>query len=163
MFIMFMMRFSYQGSETPFLILRMKYHSNASLAKCTQRPLEAQFLLRGGFCGIARKANPRLPKSARQNAFQVGISSGSPPAITLGRLWAVAVTMLSIMKPVFGTPVGTGVATGGAMAIQTPIAKMFLYFGLRWNSSTMTKPRGFTSPSSPISAGIPRNAGNIIA
>ncbi len=36
---------------------------------------------------------------------------------------AVAVTMDSIMKPVFGTPVGTGVADTGAIATPTPIAK----------------------------------------
>jgi len=32
------------------------------------------------------------------------------------------------MKPAFGTPVGTGVASSGAIAIATPIAKMFLCF-----------------------------------
>ena len=40
-------------------------------------------------------------------------------------LCAVAVTMLSIMKPVFGQPVGTGVTSTGGMAIQTPTEKMF--------------------------------------
>ena len=42
---------------------------------------------------------------------------------------AVAVTMDSIMKPVFGTPQGTGVGPTGGMATQTPTEKMFLYFG----------------------------------
>ena len=40
-------------------------------------------------------------------------------------LWAVAVTMDSIMKPVFGTPHGTGVGPIGGIATQTPTAKMF--------------------------------------
>ena len=39
-------------------------------------------------------------------------------------LWAVAVTMDSIMNPVFGTPVGTGVGSFGAMAMQTPMPKI---------------------------------------
>ena len=44
---------------------------------------------------------------------------------------AVAVTIDSIMKPVFGTPTGTGVLPTGAIATQTPIAKMFGKAGLR--------------------------------
>jgi len=35
---------------------------------------------------------------------------------------AVAVTVDSIMKPVFGAPVGTGVASTGGMATHTPTA-----------------------------------------
>ncbi len=35
------------------------------------------------------------------------------------------VTIDSIMKPVFGTPVGTGVGSFGAIATQTPAAKIF--------------------------------------
>ena len=57
-------------------------------------------------------------------------------------LRAVAVTIDSIMKPVFGTPTGTGVAPTGAIATQTPIANTFGNSGLRWCLSTMTKPRG---------------------
>ena len=34
------------------------------------------------------------------------------------------VTIDSIMKPVLGTPVGIGVGSVGAMATQTPAAKM---------------------------------------
>jgi len=44
---------------------------------------------------------------------------------------AVAVTIDSIMNPVFGTPTGTGVAPTGAIATHTPIAKIFEYSGLR--------------------------------
>jgi hypothetical protein len=40
-------------------------------------------------------------------------------------LCAVAVTIDSIMKPVFGTPQGTGVGPIGGIATQTPTAKMF--------------------------------------
>src|SRR5438477_11335387 len=78
-------------------------------------------------------------------------------------LRAVAVTIDSIMKPVFGTPHGTGVGPIGGIATQTPIAKTFLYLGLRWNLSTIVKPRGFERPSMPRIAGIPRKAGRIIA
>ena len=77
-------------------------------------------------------------------------------------LWAVAVTMLSIMKPVFGTPQGTGVGPIGGIATQTPTAKMFGYFGFCWCLSTMVKPRGFDSPSIPDTGLMPRNAGSII-
>ena len=54
----------------------------------------------------------------------------------------MAVTMLSIMKPVFGTPTGTGVLPVGGMATQTPSAKTFGKVGLRWCLSTRMKPRG---------------------
>ena len=37
-------------------------------------------------------------------------------------LCAVAVTIDSIMKPVFGAPAGTGVASTGGIATQTPTA-----------------------------------------
>ena len=77
-------------------------------------------------------------------------------------LSAVAVTMDSIMKPVFGTPVGTGVALTGAMATHTPIEKMFGKAGLRWCLSTRMKPRGLVSFSMPRTAATPRKAGSII-
>ena len=38
---------------------------------------------------------------------------------------AVAVTMDSIMKPVLGTPTGTGLGPTGGMAMQTPTPKDF--------------------------------------
>ena len=63
--------------------------------------------------------------------------------------FAVAVTMDSIMKPVLGTPQGTGVGPIGGMATQTPTAKIFLNFWFCWCLSTSTKPRGLTSPSMP--------------
>ena len=66
------------------------------------------------------------------------------------------------MKPVFGTPTGTGVVPTGGMAMQTPSANTSGYFGLRWCRSTTTNPRGLTSPSSPRSAAMPRKAGRII-
>ena len=40
-------------------------------------------------------------------------------------LRAVAVTIDSIMKPVFGTPQATGVGPIGGMATQTPTEKTF--------------------------------------
>ena len=40
-------------------------------------------------------------------------------------LRAVAVTIDSIMKPVFGTPQGTGVGPVGGIATQTPTEKTF--------------------------------------
>ena len=44
---------------------------------------------------------------------------------------AVAVTIDSIMKPVFGTPTGTGVFPIGGIATQTPTAKISGKAGLR--------------------------------
>ena len=78
-------------------------------------------------------------------------------------LCAVAVTIDSIMKPVFGTPQGTGVGPVGGIATQTPTAKMLGYFGLRWNLSIRVKPRGFDRPSMPRIGATPRKAGSIIA
>ena len=78
-------------------------------------------------------------------------------------LCAVAVTMDSIMKPVFGTPTGTGVGPIGAMATQTPTAKTLGKVGLLWCLSTSTKPRGLVSFSTPRTAGTPRKAGSIMA
>jgi len=44
---------------------------------------------------------------------------------------AVAATIDSIMKPVFGTPTGTGVFPIGGIAAQTPTAKISGKAGLR--------------------------------
>ena len=66
------------------------------------------------------------------------------------------------MKPVFGTPTGTGVAPVGAIATQTPTLNTFLKVGLRWCLSTRMKPRGLVSPSMPRTAGTPRKAGSIM-
>ena len=77
-------------------------------------------------------------------------------------LWAVAVTMDSIMKPVLGTPTGTGVGPIGGIATQTPTAKISGYFGFCWCLSTMVKPRGFDRPSIPETGLIPRKAGSIM-
>ncbi len=46
-------------------------------------------------------------------------------------LCAVAVTMDSIMNPVFGTPTGTGVLPMGGIATQTPTEKISGKAGLR--------------------------------
>src|SRR3990167_6578293 len=113
------------GSEVPFFILRMKYFSKAILARCTQYPSPNQFTLRGGIWGRAMKAAPRSPKSARHTAFQVAFWVGLNPSSMARMLWAVAVTIDSIMKPVLGTPVGTGVGSVGAMATHTPTANTF--------------------------------------
>ena len=78
-------------------------------------------------------------------------------------LWAVAVTIDSIMKPVFGTPTGTGVLPIGGIATQTPTAKISGKAGLRWCLSTRMKPRGLVRPSMPRTAATPRKAGSIIA
>ena len=78
-------------------------------------------------------------------------------------LRAVAVTMDSIMKPVFGTPHGTGVGPTGGMATQTPTRRRHSgYVGFCWCLSTMTKPRGLTRPSMPRNGAMPRKAGSII-
>ncbi len=77
-------------------------------------------------------------------------------------LRAVAVTIDSIMKPVLGTPTGTGVLAIGGIATQTPTEKMSGKAVLRWNLSARMKPRGLVSPSMPRTASTPRNAGSII-
>ena len=76
-------------------------------------------------------------------AFHVGRALTGSPFSNAPMLCATAVTMDSIMKPVFGTPTGTGLEPIGGMATQTPMAKMSGKAGLRWYLSTGTKPRGF--------------------
>ena len=125
-------------------------------------PDDDQLTFRGGIWGCATKAIPPSPKSARQTAFQVPTLSGSLPRTMLPMLWAVAVTIDSIMNPVFGTPQGTGVGPIGGIATQTPTAKMLRYFGFCWCLSTMVNPRGLLKPSIPDTGLIPRNAGSII-
>ena len=78
-------------------------------------------------------------------------------------LRTMVVTIDSIMKPVLGAPVGTGVASTGGIATHTPAAKIFGYFGLRWCLSTTTKPRGLHSPSTAATASTPLNAGSNMA
>ena len=97
-----------------------KYFSKATLAMCTHPPLRAQVTLRGGICGKATKATPVSPMSARQIAFQVASAAAGAPAMADWMLRATAVTIDSIMKPVLGAPVGTGVASTGGMATHTP-------------------------------------------
>src|SRR5690606_20761522 len=114
--------FSYTGSVLPDFIFIRKYFSKATLATCTQRPTLAQVTLRGGICGSATKATPVSPMSARQIAFQLASTVPGLPAMSAWMLRATVVTMDSIMKPVFGAPVGTGVASTGGMATHTPSA-----------------------------------------
>src|SRR5512137_2047114 len=120
------------GSELPVLILRMKYFSKAILARCTHLPFLNQLTLRGGICGSATNAMPVSPRSARHTAFHVALCVAGLPSIASRMLCAVAVTIDSIMYPVFGAPVGTGVASTGGIATQTPTPYTFGYFGLRW-------------------------------
>src|SRR3989338_6118478 len=108
------------GSEVPFFILRIKYFSKALLARCTHLPSKNQFTLRGGICGIATNAIPPSPKSARQTAFHVALLVGGLPVSSAWMLCAVAVTIDSIMYPVLGVPVGTGVTSTGGIATHTP-------------------------------------------
>ena len=78
-------------------------------------------------------------------------------------LCTIVVTIDSIMKPVFGAPVGTGVASTGGIATHTPAAKIGRNFGLRWCLSTSTKPRGLHRPSTAATAATPWKAGSSIA
>jgi len=89
--------FSNNGSDVPFFILRRKYLSNAIFARCTHLPFLNQVRLRGGICGIATNAAPVSPISARQTAFQVPVSEGALPLISLLILCTMAVTIDSIM------------------------------------------------------------------
>src|SRR3972149_4469720 len=108
----------------PFFIFRRKYFSNPTLARWTQRPFFAHVTSLGGICGIATNATPVSPISARHTAFHVAIAEACLPSIDALMFRTVAVTMLSIMKPVLGTPVGIGVASSGAIAMQTPMGEM---------------------------------------
>src|SRR5690606_33891761 len=155
--------FSYTGSDVRWRILQRKYFSNAMLATCTHLPIFVQVTLRGGVCGSAAKAAPVPPVSARQAAFQVPSKSAGSPARSAWMLRTMVVTIDSIMKPVLGAPVATGVASTGGIATHTPAAKMRGWFGLRWCLSTMTKPRGLHSPSTAATASTPRKAGSSIA
>ena len=94
-------------------------------------PDDDQLTLRGGICGCATKAMPSSPKSARQTAFHVATAFGSWPRSSEPTLAAVAVTIDPIMKPVFGTPTGSGVLPTGGIATQTPTAKTFGKAALR--------------------------------
>src|SRR3989304_3174036 len=100
--------------------------------------------------------------SARHIAFHVAIAEACPPSIEALIFRTAAATMLSIMKPVLGTPVGTGVASVGAMAMQTPTAYMSGYLGDLWNLSTTTKPLGLQRPSTAATAPTPLKDGIII-
>ena len=91
----------------------MKYFSNPTLARCTQAPLDAQLTLRVGIWCWATKATPLSPKSARQTAFHVARDFGCSPLNKAPIFRAVAVTIDSIMNPVFGMPTGTGVGPLG--------------------------------------------------
>src|ERR1017187_2557391 len=102
----------------------MKYFSKAIFARCTHLPFLDQVTLRGGICGSATKA-------ARHTAFQVASASAGLPAISATILAAVADTIDSIMYPVLGAPVGTGVTSTGGIATHTPTELIFLYLGLR--------------------------------
>jgi hypothetical protein len=68
----------------------------------------------------------------------------------------------SIMKPVFGTPTGTGVFPTGGPATQTPTEKISGNVGFCWYLLARMNPRGLDRPSMPNTASTPRNAGSII-
>ena len=60
----------------PERTLCRKYFSNATLATWTQRPLEAQLTLRGGFCGMATKATPEgLPRPDFWGGFRLWLNA----------------------------------------------------------------------------------------
>ena len=106
------------------------------------------------------KATPESPKSAG-TAFQVASAFGSSPR-RAPIFRAVAVTMDSIMKPVLGTPTGTGLGPTGGMAMQTPTRR---FRGTPCSAACgppSTKPRGLVSPSMSRTAPTPRNAGSIM-
>src|SRR3989337_3047819 len=147
----------------PFFILRRKYFSNPTLARWTQRPFFAHVTSRGGIWGMATNATPVSPISARQTAFHVAFALASSPFMDAFMFWTAAATMLSVMKPVLGTPTGRGVASGGAIAIETPTAYISGYLRDRWNSSTITNPLGLQSPSTAATASTPLKAGIIMA
>jgi hypothetical protein len=89
------------------------------LGQCTHLPWLDQLTLRGGICGWATKA--RRHRRNRQGTPRSSSGFiGLAPVDLGGDVVATAVTMLSIMKPVLGTPTGTGVGPMGGMATHTP-------------------------------------------
>src|SRR3546814_8078109 len=68
-------------------------------------------------------ATPVSPMSARHTAFQVPSKSAGLPCSSAWMLRTMVVTIDSIMKPVLGAPVGTGVASTGGIATHTPAAR----------------------------------------
>ena len=83
-------------------------------------PSFAHVTFRGGICGSATNAAPVSPKSARQIAFHVPRATAGLPFNSAAMFSQIALTMDSIMYPVFGAPVGTGVTSTGGIATQTP-------------------------------------------
>ena len=79
------------------------------LGEVHPHPSDAQLMLRGGICGSATKATPESPKSARHTAF-LWPRPGSSPRKSAPIFRAVAVTMDSIMKPVWARPPAPGSA-----------------------------------------------------
>ena len=77
-------------------------------------------------------------------------------------LLAVAVTIDSIMKPVFGTPQATGVGPIGGMATQTPTENTFLKFRILLVLVGDDETAWIDQPSMPRNGAMPRKAGNII-
>ena len=106
---------------------------------------------------------PVSPMSARQIAFQVARAAAGRPSIAAHTFATTAETIDSIMKPVFGAPVGTGVASTGGIATHTPAANTLANFGLRWCASMRTKPRGLPSSGAARTASTPVNGGITIA
>src|SRR3546814_9491938 len=83
----------------------------------------------------------------RRVLFRSPSKSAGLPCSSAWMLRTMVVTIDSIMKPVLGAPVGTGVASTGGIATHTPAAKIRGCFGLRLCLSTITKPRGLHSSS----------------
>ena len=84
------------------------------------------------------------------------------PSRSAAMLCAATFAIVSVICPVFGTPAGTGVGSGGAIAIATPAAKMSGNSGWRNCSSTGMNPIGLPRPSVLRTASTPVNGGTII-
>jgi hypothetical protein len=78
-----------------------------------------QLTLRGGIWGWATK-HAAIAEIGKAHRVPARHFIGLAPVQFGGDVVATAVTMLSIMKPVLGTPTGTGVGPMGGIATHTP-------------------------------------------
>src|SRR5512139_350851 len=115
----------------PFFIFHRKYFSNPTFIHFAQTAFLVYELCLGGSTGYAFISAAVFPISMRQTTLSSSARGGGVPVISDAMVSAAVFAILTVIKPVFGTPVGTGVTSGGAIAIATPMAKMFLYFVVR--------------------------------
>ena len=121
------------------------------------RPVDARRNLRLGDEGDARVA-----EIGEAHGIPGGLGLGSSPRKQRDISGRGRNHGFDRMKPVLGTPTGTGLGPTGGMAMQTPTPKISGNALFRCLRSTVTKPRGLVSPSMSRTAPTLRNAGSIM-